>query len=96
MRIVCPQCQAAYQVDLPDLDNSGMEVKCVKCQNIFQVTKEDSTPQDSAPASPAKSPSEKKPDKDQDDGQKSDSGEIPLPEEYLEDLMDDFATPRPR
>ena len=59
MRIVCPQCQAAYKVDLPDLDESGMEVKCAKCQNIFPVKKEGATPQDSAASSPANGPSAK-------------------------------------
>lgn len=87
MRIVCPQCQAAYKVDLPDLDESGMEVKCAKCQNIFPVKKEDATPQDSAASPQANAPSAKDLApalEDQDDSQ-----EIPLSEEYLEDLMDE-------
>lgn len=87
MRIVCPQCQAAYKIDLPDLDESGMEVKCAKCQNIFPVKKEDATPQDSAASPQANAPSAKDLApalEDQDDSQ-----EIPLSEEYLEDLMDE-------
>ena len=93
MRIVCPQCQAAYKVDLPDLDDSGMEVKCAKCQNIFQVKKEGSTPQGSAKASQANVPSGKSPDQavdGQDDKQEDKKEEAPLPEEYLEELMDEF------
>lgn len=87
MRIVCPQCQAAYKVDLPDLDESGIEVKCAKCQNIFPVKKEDATPQDSAASPQANLPATKNlvpASEDQDD-----SKEIPLSEEYLEDLMDE-------
>ena len=88
MRIVCPQCQAAYKVDLPDLDESGMEVKCAKCQNIFPVKKEGATPQDSAASSPANGPSAKdlSPASEDQDNTK----EIPLAEEYLEDMMDEF------
>ena len=89
MRIVCPQCQAAYKVNLPDLDESGMEVKCAKCQNIFPVKKEDATPQDSAASPQANAPPAKDlapASEDQDD-----SKEIPLSEEYLEDMMDEVA-----
>ncbi len=89
MRIVCPQCKAAYKVDLPDLDESGMEVKCTKCQNIFPVKKEDSTTPDIAAAHSGSPPSEISPSQAPDD-QDGKKGEEPLPEEYLEELMDEF------
>ncbi len=40
MKIICPKCQAAYQVDLPDLDDSGRDVQCAKCLNVFVVKPE--------------------------------------------------------
>ena len=42
MKISCPDCQASYDVDLPDLPKEGTQVKCAKCQQSFLVTPEDS------------------------------------------------------
>ncbi|TDJ57819.1 MAG: hypothetical protein E2O42_09675 [Nitrospina sp.] len=38
MKIVCPKCQAAYRVDLPDPDEVSVEVQCGKCLSIFLFT----------------------------------------------------------
>jgi len=65
-----------------------MEVKCAKCQNIFLVSKEDPTPKDSAAGSSADTPPGK--DLNQDPEDQDDNQNIPLPKEYLEDLMDEF------
>jgi predicted Zn finger-like uncharacterized protein len=38
MNISCPDCYAVYEVDLPDLEETGeIDVKCVKCQCVFTV-----------------------------------------------------------
>ena len=89
MRIVCPQCQAAYKVDLPDLDESGMDVKCAKCQHIFLVKEQGAPPQGSVSAAQANIPSGENPNQAPDE-QQDEKAEAPLSEEYLEDLMDEF------
>ena len=38
MKIVCPKCQAAYRVDLPDPGGVSAEVQCGKCLSIFLFT----------------------------------------------------------
>ncbi|MCH6580274.1 MAG: hypothetical protein IH802_07940 [Nitrospinae bacterium] len=38
MKIVCPKCQAAYRVDLPDPGEVSVEVQCGKCLSIFLFT----------------------------------------------------------
>ncbi len=53
MKISCPDCQASYDIDLPDLTKEAVEVKCVECQHSFWVTPE---------ARPAKSPNSLLPD----------------------------------
>ena len=40
MKIVCTHCQASYEVNIPSLDEKGVEVKCAKCQNMFLVKPE--------------------------------------------------------
>ena len=42
MKISCPDCQASYDVNLPNLTEKGVQVKCAKCQNSFLVTPEGS------------------------------------------------------
>jgi len=38
MNISCPDCNAVYEVDFPDLSEDGeMDVKCAKCQCVFPV-----------------------------------------------------------
>ncbi len=41
MKIVCPKCQSAYRVDLPDPGEAGIDVQCGKCLYIFLFTRED-------------------------------------------------------
>ena len=38
MKISCPDCQASYDVNLPNLTEKGVQVKCAKCQQSFLVT----------------------------------------------------------
>ena len=40
MKISCPDCQASYDVNFPNLTEKGTQVKCAKCQNSFLVTPE--------------------------------------------------------
>ena len=42
MKISCPDCQASYDVDLPDLTEEGVQYECAKCQNSFLVMPEGS------------------------------------------------------
>ena len=42
MKISCPDCQASYDVNFPNLTEKGVQVKCAKCQNSFLVTPEGS------------------------------------------------------
>jgi len=37
MRIACPKCQAAYDVDERRIPAAGLNVRCPKCQNAFPV-----------------------------------------------------------
>jgi predicted Zn finger-like uncharacterized protein len=37
MRVVCPQCNAAYQIDDARVPERGASVKCSKCQTLFPV-----------------------------------------------------------
>ncbi len=57
MKISCPDCQASYDADLPDLTEEGVEVKCAECQHSFLVTPE---------ASPVRSSGSSLPDSSED------------------------------
>jgi predicted Zn finger-like uncharacterized protein len=39
MKIVCPHCQAAYEVDIPGLKTKDVDVKCARCKSKFIVKK---------------------------------------------------------
>jgi predicted Zn finger-like uncharacterized protein len=39
MRVVCPQCSAAYQIDDARIPDRGASVKCSRCQKLFPVRK---------------------------------------------------------
>ncbi len=39
MNIACPECQASYDIDLPPLDDHGIDLKCAVCLNTFRVRK---------------------------------------------------------
>jgi predicted Zn finger-like uncharacterized protein len=40
MKVVCPECEAAYKVDETKLPEKGANVKCHKCQHQFFINKE--------------------------------------------------------
>ena len=40
MKIFCPDCQASYDVDLPNLTEEGSQVECAECQHSFLVRPE--------------------------------------------------------
>ncbi|MAX17452.1 MAG: hypothetical protein CMH73_04685, partial [Nitrospina sp.] len=40
MKISCPDCQASYDIDLPEIPKEGTQVKCAKCQQSFLVMPE--------------------------------------------------------
>ena len=40
MKITCPDCSASYNVNLPNLDEQGIDVKCARCQSTFTVKDE--------------------------------------------------------
>jgi predicted Zn finger-like uncharacterized protein len=39
MRVACPHCQAAYNVDDQRIPAAGLNVRCPKCQNVFPIRK---------------------------------------------------------
>jgi len=38
MRIVCPHCQTAYQVNTLEVKPEGIDFKCAKCNELFLIT----------------------------------------------------------
>ena len=40
MRVVCPSCNAAYQLDDARVPDRGANVKCSRCQKTFPVKKQ--------------------------------------------------------
>ena len=52
MRVVCPHCKAAYQLDESRVPHRGANVRCSRCHNTFPVRK---PPAEAAPA-PAPGP----------------------------------------
>jgi predicted Zn finger-like uncharacterized protein len=49
MKIVCPHCQAAYQVDIPGLKTKDVDVKCARCKSKFIVKKHGSDEEENSP-----------------------------------------------
>jgi predicted Zn finger-like uncharacterized protein len=49
MRVVCPSCSAAYQLDDARVPDKGANVRCSRCQKTFPVKKEASPGQASGP-----------------------------------------------
>ena len=49
MKIVCPHCQAAYQVDIPGLKTKDVDVKCARCKSKFVVKKHGSDEEQNSP-----------------------------------------------
>ncbi|QPJ66708.1 MAG: hypothetical protein G3M78_00005 [Candidatus Nitrohelix vancouverensis] len=59
MRIDCPSCKAAYNVELPHLGDKPIEVKCAKCHNKFSVKKDvasDQAPEQESPETNQETP----------------------------------------
>lgn len=41
MKIICPNCQTAYEIPADKIGNSGRKVKCATCSNVWRATLED-------------------------------------------------------
>lgn len=52
MKIKCPNCNAAYDMDESRVPAAGLNIKCPRCKNPFRVAKPDAE----APAAPAEAP----------------------------------------
>ena len=39
MKIVCPECQAAYEIDVPDSPSKNLSAKCAACHTTFPIKK---------------------------------------------------------
>jgi predicted Zn finger-like uncharacterized protein len=39
MKIVCPECQAAYEIDVPDSPSKNLSAKCAACHATFPIKK---------------------------------------------------------
>jgi len=39
MKIVCPECQAAYEIDVPDSPSKNLSAKCAVCDTKFPIKK---------------------------------------------------------
>jgi len=39
MKIVCPECQAAYEIDVPDSPSKDLSAKCAVCNTKFPIKK---------------------------------------------------------
>jgi len=44
MKITCPNCLAAYRIDIPDPDEAGIDVQCGKCLTVFLFSPGDKKP----------------------------------------------------
>ncbi len=51
MKIICPQCQTAYDIPAAKIGGTGRKVKCASCNHIWQVTPADAV-KDAKPAEP--------------------------------------------
>jgi predicted Zn finger-like uncharacterized protein len=40
MKIVCPECQAAYEIDVPDSPSKNLSAKCAACHSTFPIKKQ--------------------------------------------------------
>ena len=45
MNVTCPNCSSSFEVDLPELDETGVSLECAECQHVFEVKKEIIIPQ---------------------------------------------------
>ena len=57
MKITCTHCQAGYNVDLPEIKPEGVEFKCVKCEQKFLVTPQNTDQPKEKVATAASAPS---------------------------------------
>jgi predicted Zn finger-like uncharacterized protein len=39
MKIVCPECEAAYEIDVPDSPSKNLSAKCAACHTTFPIKK---------------------------------------------------------
>jgi predicted Zn finger-like uncharacterized protein len=44
MRVACPNCNTAYNIDDAKIPPSGANLKCVKCKTSFPVKREAAGP----------------------------------------------------
>jgi predicted Zn finger-like uncharacterized protein len=56
MKIKCPNCSAAYDMDESRVPAAGVNIKCPRCQNPFRVTKQGVAPPAGATPAPAPAP----------------------------------------
>ena len=62
IKVSCPSCNAAYDVDENRLPASGLRMRCPKCEESFQVHRDGSTAKSGGGASPASmKPARRKP-----------------------------------
>ncbi|MBT3185410.1 MAG: hypothetical protein HN342_12900, partial [Nitrospina sp.] len=105
MKISCPDCQASYDVDLPDLTEKGVQHECAKCQSSFLVMPEGSPVRHSDSSLPDSSednePENQAPGEDNlddmldqlidEEQENSDEGENPSdPDPELDNMLDDL------
>jgi predicted Zn finger-like uncharacterized protein len=96
MKITCTHCQAGYNVDLPEIKPEGVEFKCVKCEQKFLVTPQNTDQPKEKVATAASAPSggvsesgeEKEPHAENQSS--SEEKQQPPPEDNLDNLLDDF------
>ncbi len=39
MKIICPECQAAYEIDVPESPSKDLSAKCAVCNSKFLIKK---------------------------------------------------------
>jgi len=55
MKIICPQCNTAYEIPADKVGDTGRKVKCASCNHIWHVSREEETADDWAEALGAQS-----------------------------------------
>ena len=98
MKITCTHCQAGYNVDLPEIKPEGVEFKCVKCEQKFLVTPQNTDQPKEKVTTATSVASERVSVSDVDEEKErhaenqssSEEKQQPPPEDNLDNLLDNF------